>query len=405
LSDPKQLNNVNVFAHTTHSSKSILFTSNEMLYNNVVDNNNQVRVSSISRFLFFALLMIGVWSCKKDPAAVPQVDGAPKITLTNEVIITTLGSDFFLEADLADSAGIKSFTVRYDDWYLYNTVSLADLNNPHRYHVKYKFRMPDTAANKTHSIDLTATNVGNKETKAQFKIMLNSDFPKMYATETLDPTVLTKDLFGVPMLVDKTSSYNYSATYYSAQANTKIWFIPSKSTAKPFAYGLDPKDPTKLTGDVNSAQPLTLSERGYYSIKYNTLNLSYSITKLPDPNPANAFPQVAIAGMGFYDYPNMYWQNTLPDIILMDKDPLNPYRFTKTVRLGIPPGQTYNVAEFIFTTNNGWTDFWRFDSGTDPEFTVPNGGSTGGDFPITNTPVTYKVTFDSYLNRAKFERQ
>jgi hypothetical protein len=109
--------------------------------------------------------------------------------------------------------------------------------------------------------------------------------------------------------------------------------------------------------------------------------------------------------MGFYEYPNMYWQNTLPDIILMDKDPVNPYVFTKTVKLGTPPGQSYNTAQFIFTTNNGWTNFWRFDKGTDPESTVFNGGDTGNGFAISGAPVIYKVTFDTYLNRAKFERQ
>jgi hypothetical protein len=226
----------------------------------------------------------------------------------------------------------------------------------------------------------------------------------MYVTETLDATILTKDLFGVPALIDKTSSYNYSATYYAAQANTKIWFVPSKTTSKPFAYGLDPKDPTKLTGDVNTAQPIVLSAKGYYSIKYNTLNLTYSITKLADPDPSKAFPQVAFVGRGFFDYPNMNWQNALPDIILFDKDPVNPYLFTKTIKMGVPAGQSYNTAQFILTTNNGWADFWRFDNGTDPETTVWNGG-TNTDIPITSSPVTYKVTFDTWLNRVKFERQ
>jgi len=359
------------------------------------------------KYLFsLMLIMTALWSCKKESASVPDVKEAPVVSLTNEVIVTTLGSTFYMEADLADSAGIKSFTFRYDDWYLYSTVSLKDssANYPHTYHVKYKFRMPDTAANKAHSIDLTVTNIGNKETTAQFKVLLNADFPKMYVTETLDAAVLGKDLFGVPALIDKTSSYNYAATYYAAQANTKIWFIPSKTTSKPFAYGLDPKDPTKLSGDVSSAQPIVLSSRGYYSIKFNTLNLTYSIIKLADPDPASAFPQVALVGRGFYDYPNMNWQNALPDIILFDKDPVNPYLFSKTVKLGTPPGQTYNTTQFIFTTNNGWSNFWRFDNGTDPETTVYNGG-TNTDIAITSTPVTYKVTFDTWLNRVKFERQ
>lgn len=360
---------------------------------------------STSTVLLFAVVVLSFSSCKKDPVPPPDVKDAPAVSLTNEVVIANLGAEFYLEADLADSAGIKSFTLRYDDWWLYNTVSLEDIGSPHKYHMKYKFKMPDTAANKTHSIDLIVTNVGNKQSRAQFKVMLNTDFPRMYLTESLDPAVLTKDLFGVPMLITKTSSYNYSATYYSSQPNSRIWFIPSKTATKPLAYGLNPTDNSKLTGDVNAAKPIILAERGYYTIKFNTLDLSYTITKLPDPDPANAFPQVALVGRGFYDYPNMNWQNALPDIILLDKDAVNPYLFTKTVKLGTPPGQSYNTAQFIFTTNNGWTGFWRFDNGTDPDATVPNGGANGDGFAISSTPVTYKVTFDSYLNRAKFERQ
>lgn len=352
---------------------------------------------------FFSLFFTGC--TKKNTDDLPVTETPPVVKLSNEIIVTTLGADFYMEADLTDAVGLKSFTVRYDDWYLYNTVSLKDSAYPTSYHVKYKFRMPDTAANKIHSIVLTATNVGGRESSSQFKVSLNTDFPKMYLTETTDATKLTRDLFGVPMLVNKTGSYSYEATYYSAAVNTSVWFIPGKTAIKPITYGVDPANNTKLTGDFASARPIVLPGIGYYRINFNTLTLNYSVAALPTPNPANAFPQVALAGMGFYDVPTMYWQNTLPNLILMDKDPQNPYLFTKTVRLGVPPGQTYNVSQFIFTTNNGWTNFWRFDNGSDPEFTVPNGGATGGDFPITNTPVTYKVTFDTYLNRCKFERQ
>ena len=342
-------------------------------------------------------------SCKKDNTPVVSTN-LPKISLNNDVIITTLGNEFFMEADLSDDAGLKSFTLRYDDWYLYNTVSLNDLGNPKTYHVKYKFRMPDTAANKIHSITLTATNTGNATQSSQFKILLDADFPKMYLIESTDPAKLTSDLFGVPMLINKTSSYNYEAIYYSSAANSKIWFIPSKTTIKPFMYGIDPQNASKFSGDFTKALPLILPNVGYYKIIFNTLNLSFNIQSMPAPNPTGAFLQVAFVGRGFYEYPNMEWQNTLPNIILMDKDPVNPYLFTKTVKLGIPPGGTYTTAQFIFTTNNGWTDFWRFDTDKEPDYTV-FGGGVNTNIPITITPVTYKVTFDSYTNRCKFERQ
>jgi hypothetical protein len=357
---------------------------------------------SFSGLVLIIALIVMQLGCKKDNAPVSTIP--PTIAVNNDVIITTLGNDFYMEADLADDAGLKSFTFRYDDWYLYNTVSLADLGNPKTYHIKYKFKMPDTAANKIHSINLTATNTGNATKSTQFKILLNADLPQMYLIESTDPAKLTSDLFGVPALVTKTSSYNYETVYYSAAANSTVWFIPSKTTIKPFMYGIDPADAKKLSGDYAKALPIVLPSIGYYKISFNTLNLSFNVQTLPKPDPALAYAQTAFVGRGFYDYPNMNWQNALPDIVLLDKDPANPYRFTKTVKLGTPPGATYTTTQFIITTNNGWSDFWRFDTDKDPNFTV-FGGGVNTDIPITTTPVTYKVTFDSYTNRCKFERQ
>lgn len=362
-------------------------------------------MKNIFIYLFIAGSLLILCGCDKDGEDLPDAPNPPSITLANDIVITSLGEEFFMEADLEDAVGLKSFTLRYDDWYLYNTVSLKDSTYPKKYHVRYKFRMPDTAANKIHSIVLTATNVGENASSSQFKILLNADFPKMYLVDDPNPAKLTNDLFGVPMRINKVGSYSYEATYYAAAPNAKIWFIPGKTTLKPIMYGTDPANTAKLTGDAAAAQPITLQDAGYYKISFHTLNLTYEVKPLPAPNPANAYPQVALAGQGFYDYPGMLWQNTMPNLILLDKDPTNPYLFTKTVKLGIPPGQTYTDASFIFTTNNGWTNFWRFDSGADPETNVFNGGNTGGTFPITGTPVAYKVTFDTYLNRSKFEKQ
>ena len=358
---------------------------------------------SFPGLLLMTIFLVTISACKKNNTTFVSAT-PPIITLTNDVIITTLGSEFFMEADLADEAGIKSFTLRYDDWYLYNTVSLNDLGNPKTYHVKYKFKMPDTAANKIHSINLTATNIGNATQSNQFKILLDADFPKMFLIESKDPAKLTGVLFGSPMSINKTSSYNFSAVYYAAAVNSKIWFIPSRSTIKPFMYGLDPQNNLKLSGDYAKALPIILPNIGYYTIAFNTLNLTYSVTPMPAPDPAGAFPQTALVGRGFFDFPNMSWQNALPNIILLDKDPINPYLFTKTVKVGTPPGSTYTTTQFIITTNNGWTNFWRFDNATSPNYTVFGGGANT-DIPITSTPVTYKVTFDSYTNQCKFESQ
>ena len=131
---------------------------------------------------------------------------------------------------------------------------------------------------------------------------------------------------------------------------------------------------------------------------------SFSIQALPAPNPSGAYAQAALVGRGFSDYPNMNWQNALPDIILLDKDPANPYLFTKQVKLGTPPGETYNTTQYILTTNNGWTDFWRFDDGLNPELAVFKGG-TNTDIPITTTPVDYLFVFDTFTGRVQAIKQ
>ena len=352
------------------------------------------------------LLLFAVASCKKnDEPSFPDASVPPSLKLNNEIIITTLGAEFFMEADLKDSVGLKSFTLRYDDWYLFNVVPLSDSGYPKSYHVKYKFRMPDTAANKIHSITMTATNVGNKETSAQYKVTLNTDFPKMYLVEESNLSNLTADMFGVPALVNKKGSYSYEADHYSAVSGTKIYFLPGKTAIKPIMYGADPVNGQALTGDYSKAKPIVLPGVGYFRIRFNTLDLSYAVTPIATPDPARAPLQVSIVGRGFTDYPDMNWQNALPNIILLDKSISNPYLFNKNVKVSIPAGANYNTTQFILTSNNGWSlPFWRFDNGKDPEATVLDGGENV-DIAITNTPVTYKVTFDAYLNRCKFERQ
>ncbi|WP_290792289.1 hypothetical protein [Flavihumibacter sp. UBA7668] len=353
--------------------------------------------------LLLAFLLSCLMACRKDD--LPDAPNPPEIALTRDTIIAVQGSIFTIDALLTDQVGLRSFNLRYDEWFLNNTISLQDSSNPATYRVQYKFRMPENAANKIHTIVLTGTNVGGIESTKEIVVMQDTDFPRMYLTDNKEAPAASTALFGVPMRVDKTGAYSYRALYYSEAAGTNIWFTPSKTDFERALYGKDPANSSKLIADPATAEPIVLNAKGYFSIAYNTLSLDYVVEQLPTPDPAGAFNQVAIAGQGFYDYPAMAWQNALPNIILLDKDPDNPYRFTKLVKLGIPPGQTYTEAQFIFTTNNGWTDFWRFDNGPNPEYTIPNDGANGGGFPITSAPVTYKVTFDTYINRSKFEKQ
>ena len=51
-----------------------------------------------------AAFCIAAFGCKKDNDIVPNASVPPNVALSNEIIITTLGAEFFLEADLKDAA-------------------------------------------------------------------------------------------------------------------------------------------------------------------------------------------------------------------------------------------------------------------------------------------------------------
>ena len=253
--------------------------------------------------------------------------------------------------------------------------------------------IPQNAALQIHSLKLEVTDKKGNKSATEIKVGLQDlNYPTLYLADVKSQSELSGNLFGVPIAMSKISSHTYQITYYARNDNTQVRFIPNPATLSPIAIGLDPSNSAKLTTDATKSQAVVLAKKGYYKITVHTLLLSYSVEQIAAQG--SPFAQVALVGRGFYDYPNMNWQNTLPDIILLDKDPSNPFLFTKLVKLGTPPGQSYNTAQFILTTNNGWTNFWRFDDALNPTIAVFNGGANA-DIAITNTPQTYLFVFDS----------
>ena len=210
------------------------------------------------------------------------------------------------------------------------------------------------------------------------------------------------NLYGVPVAMTKLASHTFQVIYYANAAGINVRFVPNKNSLIPVAIGVDPGNPAKLITDGTKSLPITLGKIGYYKITINTLLLNYSVEAFtPVGTPVS---QVAFVGRGFYDYPNMNWQNTLPNIILLDKDSLNPFLFTKKLKLGIPVGTNYTTAQFILTTNNGWTNYWKFDDVISPEHAIFNGG-VNVELPITSTPVTYLFVLDTQTNLVKAIKQ
>lgn len=332
-------------------------------------------------------------SCSKDVKV--NVYGPPVATIhfsnVSDFIIDSTGKDIQIKGEITSDNGISQIALVYEPWSLNKTIT--SFSDPLQYYLDETVAIPKDAALQIHSLKLEVTDKKGNISSTEIKIGLEDlNYPTLYLVDDESASDLTGNLFGVPVAMNKISSHTYQITYYASDDNTEIRFTPNATSLTPVAIGLDPANAVKLATDAAKSQPILLVEKGYYQIDVNTLLLDYSIQPVsPQGVP---FPQVALVGRGFYDYPNMNWQNTLPDIILLDKDSTNPFLFTKTIRLGIPPGTDYNTAQFILTTNNGWTDFWRFDDALHPNRAVFNGG-TNTDIPITNTPQTYRFVFDS----------
>jgi len=267
-----------------------------------------------------------------------------------------------------------------------------------------------------------ADSAGNVVTKTlNVSVKVSWDFDKMYLSDVSSASQLTSDLFGVPMLVNKTAPFTYQALYFCEAANTSIKFLAQKTAFGPNCFGVDPNNSGKLINSVN-ASGIVLPSVGYYKITFSTnpTNLSYSVSTfnpMSDPNRPDVFVvnantvsstdgSVAVLGLvgtGFADCPNMNWspaQIGNYSELQLKQDATYPYRWTTTVAL-------QGNVQFIISPQDNWnwwpSPFWRFDTSVDPEMTILNGGNNVN----MNVPIktTYKFTWDQYLNRAKMVQQ
>jgi len=342
-----------------------------------------------------SLLLLIVWltACTKDNKVNVYRPPSSSIHFSNvsDFIIDSLGKTISVKAQITADNGIQQVALIYAPWNLNKVIT--SFSDPSKYNLSENVVIPQNAVLQLHSLKIEVTDKQGNKTATEVKVGLQDlNYTTLYMTDVASQSQLTGNLFGVPIAMDKISSHTYQITYYAKNDNTSVRFIPNPASFTPVAIGLDPSSSLKLITDAAKSQPIVLAKKGYYKITVNTLLLNYTVEQASSQG--TAFDQVALVGRGFYDYPNMNWQNTLPDIILLDKDATNPFLFTKLVRLGIPPGQSYTTAQFILTTNNGWTNFWRFDKSTNPTRAVFNGGANT-DIPITSTPQSYLFAFDS----------
>lgn len=257
--------------------------------------------------------------------------------------------------------------------------------------------------------------------KAGLKAVSNStvsvsempDFEKMYLADVETVAELNNDVFGIPMLIERTDPYTYKARYYSEKAGTELFFIPQKTDFSPISFGLDPSNKTILTDDPEVALPIVIDSEGYKEITFNILSGDYSITAYqPEDSPIEIGKmvyldegrpeegmmalEIGLIGSGLPDSGN--WDPSNPHMLQQNEN--NPYVLESKIKL-----DKGDVVEFIISARHSWgwwpEPFWRWDRGEDPEYNVLNSGENPGKWEIEESG-TYRFAFDSHLKRSKF---
>lgn len=274
--------------------------------------------------------------------------------------------------------------------------------------------LPSEAASYNLTIEAVDKSGQTTVKKSVITVSEMPDFEKMYLVDVNEPALMNSDLFGVPMLIERTEPYTYKARYYSEAAGTEIRFVPQKTDFNPICFGIDPDDNTILTDEPERSQPIVLpTANEYYEITFNTQTGQYAFqTYVPEDEPVKigepmyldagrpeegTIPlEIGLVGAGL---PNSgSWDPAQPYILTQDAG--NPYLLYAEITL-----EAGTEVEFIIHNKHswGWWDykFWRWNTGEDPEFNIPQGGENPAKWQI-KTSGKYMFKFDTHLLRSRF---
>lgn len=251
------------------------------------------------------------------------------------------------------------------------------------------------------------------------------DYPKIYLADVATDAELVSDVYGVPMMVNRTDEYTYTARYYNKASGTEIYFLPQKTSFSPVKIGVTSGDNTKLnyTDDIN---PIVLTQANtYYEMVLDLNELTISIsTYIPTDDPVEVGQQVyyndgapedgtyefqlCLAGEGFPGYGS--WSPG--DSFMLVQDTTNPYVFHGAHDLVLTAGTTISFTISPAHPWGWWPEpFWRFDNSlNNSNEWLYSGGEAhmlnGGENENQTVPAngTYRFEFDTHLLRSKLYR-
>ena len=270
----------------------------------------------------------------------------------------------------------------------------------------------DITAPGTYVFDVSVTDAAGNQSSSSVSVSIVTDlqFNSMFLTDETSDAALNQDLFGIPFRTIPSEAagedgYVFTARYYSASANSEVRFIPQRESFEPFAFGANPNSSGRLTlGSDATVNPIVIPGVGYYEIKMDVRDLSFTVT--PYTPTDTSFEQVYVLGTGIYiddttstctvnsDGSRKCWHFSSGKPLNQDAN--NEYLWTLNVTLR--DESTENNNGFILNANpTTWAPFWRTNA-EDRSETIPGGGSNYV-FEDSALGKDYTFVFDTHLNR------
>jgi len=283
------------------------------------------------------------------------------------------------------------------------------------YQLKKTLNFPGTEANYDMTMTVYDTFGNSTSTKATIKVSEMPDFEKMYLADVTDAADLVSDVYGVPMLIDHTGAYQYTARYYNQKAGTTVRFIPQTTDFEPICFGLNPENTSQLVNSPSEALGIQLDEVAYYQIDINIVTNEYSVkTYTPtdekmtlngtttvnfNDGSGDQPAQICLAGAGLPAGYGNWTTNQNADAYILLQSEENPYLLYRE-----DTWEEGSEVEFTISQTHWWgwwpEPFWRFDGSDYNEKNVKNGGDNMKKMKVPATG-KYRFEFDYHLLRSR----
>lgn len=329
---------------------------------------------------------------------------------SSELTVLLQNPKLTVNATVSDNKKLQSIVVDIPGLNIKDSLLLDGVKE---YSLSKQYEVPAREASYLMSLRVYDGMNNMTQTNSTVNVSELPDFEKMYLADVSDAASLTSDLYGVPMLIDHTGEYQYTAHYYNQKAGTGIRFIPQMTDFNPICFGID-ENTGLLTSNPSEAKEIVLDEVGYYEITFNTVTGDYDVQKYTpttakmtldgtttvDLNDGSGVQpaQICLAGSGLPDTPN-WTTNQNDNAFILNQSKTNPYLLYREFDLKAGDEVSFTISQTHWW---GWwpEPFWRFDGSDNNEKNVKNGGDNmkGVKAPVSGT---YRFEFDYALLRSR----